>query len=362
MNFPIRYRVYLPVIGVVGLAACVLRTVACLTSRTPDGYFSSSALPDISVWLLVALSLFALTYALFNRSPSVRPILLSHPVHIIPSGLVAFAQVLLSVDLLSRLSDKSVSDIGQVLLVLTAMCGLLGAVYFVLCLCIKGDASASRAWFGMAASLFGALYAVCLYFDTTVPLNADGKITSQIVYLCMSLYMLFDVRLSLGRARYSVQIPVGFIAAALTAYAAFPSLITYIAQGVLVDQSLYETIYTLLFFLFLCARLYGLSHLPKDEVCVFAQAALAACEARIEETPLPTADAIDTDESAQTDVHDAAEDTAEDTDASDESATHTEEAAIEYTTVFTNDMPMPQDGTPDETDGEPATTATEEDV
>ncbi len=291
MKFPIRYRVYLPVAILLAAAACVLRLIACLTTRTAQGYFTASVLPEVSVWLLLALSLFALTYPLFNRDISVRPVLLEHPANIFPTGLLAFVQVVFSVDLLTRFFAPPIArqtPLLRPLMLLTALCGLCAAAYYVCCMFIKRDTSELRAWFGLAAALFGGLYAVLLYFDHTLPLNADCKITSQVTYLAMSLYMLFDVRMSLGRPKYAWQISFGLITAALTAYASLPSLITYLVQGDIMDYDLYETIYTFVFLLFLCARLYALSHLPSVRTCPIAEEAMAAYDRR----HAPAADAV----------------------------------------------------------------------
>ncbi len=275
MKYPLQYRVYFPVVSLLCCAACVLRTIACLTSLTPDGYFKGTVLPDISVWILLAMALFAATYPLFNPAPNVRPMVFSHPVQILPVGLLAMSQLFLSIDLLQNISRGD--TLARILATGTALLGIAGAVYYALCLCMKHDDSALRAWFGIAAILFCAFYAVYLYFETSTPHNTDCKMTSQITYLSMSLFLLTDVRLSLGKARYRLQVIFGFWTAALTAYAAFPALIARIfgSTNAVIDRSLFETVFTLLFFFFVCARLYALTRLPKDELSPFAAAAQA---------------------------------------------------------------------------------------
>ncbi len=275
MKYPLQYRVYFPVVSLLCCTACVLRTIACLTSMTPDGYFRGTVLPDISVWILLALALFAASYPLFNPAPDVRSMVFSHPMQILPTGLLAISQLLVSFELLNATHTEK---IAQVFATVTALLGIIGALYYVLCLCMKQDGNTLRAWFGIAAILFCAFYAVYLYFETSSPHNTDCKMTSQITYLSMSLFLLTDVRLSLGKAKYPLQVTFGFWAAALTAYAAFPSLIVRIFSDTndIIDHSIFETVCTLIFFFFVCARLYGLTCLPKNEISPFAAAVLNA--------------------------------------------------------------------------------------
>lgn len=275
MKYPIRYRIYLPITATVALAACILRTVACLTARTVHGHFPGSALPEISAWLLVFGALIALTYPLFQKEPSVRPLLFSHPVGIFPTGMLALCEALLCTELIplwlaSRTAfGTPMSPIARVILLLTVLFGLLGIGYYILCLAIREPESELRAWFGMAAGLFFALYAVFLYFDSSLPLNATTKLTSQVTYLAMAVYLLLDVRLSLGRARYRLQVCFGLIAASVSAYAAIPSLLTYFIQGTVIDHTLYETLCTLAFFLLVCARLFAMTRLPENKALPF---------------------------------------------------------------------------------------------
>lgn len=303
MKYPIRYHIYFPITATVALAACILRTVACLTARTVHGQFPGSSLPEISAWLLVFGALIALTYPLFQREPSVRPLLLSHPVCIFPTGMLALCEALLCTELIPLwLSARtafgvSMSPIARAVLLLTVLFGLLGTGYYVLCLALREAESDLRAWFGMAAALFAALYAVFLYFDTTLPLNATTKLTSQVTYLVMAVYLLLDVRLSLGRARYRLQAALGLIAASVSAYAAIPSLLTYFIQGAVIDHSLYETLCTLAFFLLVCARLFAMTRLPENKPLPF----LVEAEGEASITEAPTVqrapDADGTDES-----------------------------------------------------------------
>lgn len=279
MKYPLRYPLLLPAVGLLCLVACVLRTVACLTALDGFGYFPASALPEASAYILLGAALIALLLPLFHKEPAVRPLLPSHPLATLPTGMLALCEVLLcTADAMARREAGAPLSAQPPMLravsVLLLVLGLIGAAYYVLCLAKREQVNEARAWCGMAAVLFCALYAVYLYFNTALPLNATTKITSQVAFLTFAVYLLQDVRLSLGKPCYRLHLALTLIAASVAAYAALPALITYAVRGTIIDHTLFETLFTLCFLLFALARLYALWQLPSDEPCT----ALLPCE------------------------------------------------------------------------------------
>lgn len=286
MNRPLRYGLYLPLSLAVGAVAVVLRTVACLTVRDGYGYFPGSPLVKIAAWMLFGLCLFLASYPLLTRPPKVRGTLFETPVSYFPTGILAAAQFLLCTGLCAPAFRTT--GMAGVTGKITVLLGFAGCIYFVLCLLSRDAENTCRSVFGCAECLFCAAYAVYLYFDASLPLNSTCKVTSQAVFLFFACYMLLDTRVSLGRPLLRLQAAVGGMAFILAVFGAFPAAVTWVATGDVIDNSLYETVFTAAFAVFLGMRVYSLSRLPADVPSPFVEAVAAAVAAKEAADEQPT--------------------------------------------------------------------------
>ena len=147
--------------------------------------------------------------------------------------------------------------------------GIFAIVHFIMTAILTEASSALRAGLGLCAVSFLALYAAYLYFSAELPINSPNKIVDQMAYLFAAVFILYEVRISLGREIWGAYVTFGLISALLTAYSAIPSLICYFAKGQTVSNSIYETALTLALFIFILARLALALRLPKDKESEF---------------------------------------------------------------------------------------------
>lgn len=289
-----RLPLYLTAIAAVAVTSVILRTVALFTDfDTASGHFTSDTLFTVSSVFLFAGVILAFSYLLFGRARE-RLVADFHGAGTyITSGILALAFIFLAVDMAGDVfSEKSNSGalenfIGIAIILST----LISVVYLFLYPYLGRRYSEKRGIAGLAVIMCLALYAIHLFMDASLPINAPNKLIDQLSYVCAALFFLGEVRLSLGRERWASYVTFGMISALLAAYSSVPSLVLYfsglITDGteVILSKSICESALTAALFLFISARVSKVSLLHPDEPGAVAKMISAAQKSKEETAP-----------------------------------------------------------------------------
>ena len=249
-----RITVYTTVAIIVAAVAVGLRTAACFNDLLfESGYYNSKSLISSSAYVTLFGCILLFSYMFFSEKMSPEPCF-SSPKTYAPTGTAAIGLLFISLKLFeSRQSQTAM--IPYYITTITAILALFSIVHFFLNAFISDSKTELRGYFSLSTVAFLALYAAYLYFTSDLPLNATNKLIDQLAYLFSALFFLYESRISLGRERWRGYISFGLIASLLTAYSAFPSLITYFVKGRVISNSIEETILTATLFLFITSRL-----------------------------------------------------------------------------------------------------------
>ena len=344
-----RYKLfggYLPLFVLTLVATSVMRTVALLTDYDKKtGYFTSKTLITVSDYILVGAAILLFTYIFTARRGMKLIPDFTSPSTYAPTGIVGAALLFVGIHFFAAAGDSAekISDLKaygslssqsliateRILLILSIAVGvlaLLSAVHFALCVLIERSVCFGRADFGIVTVAFLAVYAIYLYFENDLPINSPGKILNQLAFLFAAVFFLYETRLSIGREKWRAYIAFGFIAALISAYSSIPSLIYYFARGTEVAGSIYEMVLGAAFFLFISSRILLTGELIEDMVSPFAEAFMAASEARSAEIA-PKAEETDHEET-EVETVDENQLTIDDALSSDDTEEETEEGQI----------------------------------
>lgn len=275
------YKVYFGVILVFLLFTVTMRSVACLIDLNYlNGYFADKLIITVANTALIIAIVFALSYVLAEKRDKKLIFNFSSPLNYVFAGTLGTALLFISRHAFGlfesfRLFVKENENnpfvktgtekmLSYVCLALGIL-ALVSVMHFILAAMIVKNKDTRRADFGLVTVVFLSLYATYLYFSTDMPINVPAKIVDQSAYLAAALFFLFETRISIGRERWRAYRAFGLAALILTAYSAIPSLIVYIAKGVAISNSIYETVLTLAIFLFIGARLILTSYLRESE-------------------------------------------------------------------------------------------------
>ena len=294
------FGIHLPVFAAVVIATVVMRCVALFSQfdfRT--GYFTEKTLISVSNYIIAAAALFFFTYIFTARRDMKLIADFTSPATYVPTGIVGVSLIFMALYLVgyadgileyigdlkehNTLSSLSIIPSQRLLLIiviLTVIFALLSCVHFVLTALIESHSSTKRASFGICTVLFLCLYAIYLYFNSELPLNAPNKTLDQMLYLFAAAFFLYETRLSLGREKWRPYIAFGFIAAAISAYSSIPAVIIYFAKGETVSNSIYEIALNLSLFIFITSRLLLTGNLIEDKECKTVCTLIKASDAR----------------------------------------------------------------------------------
>lgn len=286
------FGLYLPIFLLSVISTVTLRTVALLMNfDLTTGYFVSKTLINLSNALLVFFILLLSTF-IFRGKKDMKLI----PRFADMSTLITTSFVICAlIFLMMSMAKNAFSifgaapifaygfDIREATLLLCILFGIFTIAYFVSSVLFEKKTNGVRANLGIVAIIFFALYASYLYFDTSLPLNAPNKLIDEMAYLSVSVFFLYETRLSLGRERWRGYIAFGFIGALLCAYSSIPSLIYYFVKRQAISISLYETALTLTLFVFITVRALLTGDLTKDKTSPKVQLLIDASDARSEE-------------------------------------------------------------------------------
>lgn len=277
------YGIYLPIFLLVLPLTVALRTVALFTELAEYGHFENDLLVNISGWITAAAALFFITYMLAGKKNiKLIPSFVS-PANYIPSGLVAMAMAMLGAHLLSLATGvdlTSASAYARVISIATPLLAFAAAIYFVFASIMIARRSIHRSDFAIVTLIFICMYVAYLCFDTTLPINAPTRIVDEVAYLFIAMFFIGETRLSLGRERWQRYISFAFIGALMTAYSSVPNLIYYFAREKTVSISIYESLLTFAFFIFIVSKIFLTPMLTKDETSGVVTKIIAAAEAR----------------------------------------------------------------------------------
>ncbi len=289
------YGVYLPIFLLILPLTVVLRTVALFTDLSQYGHFSDDLMITVANAIVAAAVVFFLTYLIFGKKNIKLIPSFSSAANYAPSALVALSTAMLGAHLLEPAissDSKNLSTYARVIAIVTPILAFAAVIYFVLSSVMIARRSIRRSDFGIITLLFICMYVAHLYFDTTLPINAPTKIVDEIAYLAIAMFFLGETRLSLGRESWRRYISFAFIGALMTAYSAIPNLIYYFARKEIISNSLYESLLTLAFLIFITCKIFLTPMLTKDEKSSVVTKIIAAAAARQEalEPVLPEAE------------------------------------------------------------------------
>ena len=272
-------RIYTCVFFVLTAAAVLLRTLALFNDLDANGiYFGPKALINSSYAVLGASIIFYITYAFVHKKGLKLKAKFASPATFVPVTLVstvllffaAYAGISLGNSGLTIKIALATKDIPYFLMLALAVLAVASIFYFLLNALIENRASQARAAFGLCAVLFFALLSAYLYFEISLPINAPSKITTQLADLFVSLFLLYEIRISLGRDSWNLYITFGFIAGATSAYAAIPNLIfTAIRGNEALSTTTVAEVLTAVAALFVISRIVLATTLEEDKKCEF---------------------------------------------------------------------------------------------
>ena len=264
---------YLIVLALFGIAATVLRTAALITSLDEALiYFESSALITASAIVIAVFAIIALSYIFVQEKDFNPSVSFENPRTYVPSGLVGVAFLLISATLwgdffITTPSRGAFSNISSIILFAVAVFALISTANFFLNNFHEKKESTSRAAFCLCCAVFMGLYAGHLFFSNELPINAPNKAIDQLSYLSVSIFFLYETRISLGRAMWRAYLAFGLIAAALTAYSSIPAILFYFTKGGVVSASIAENVLTLTLGIYIISRLTLTVTSIRDEAC-----------------------------------------------------------------------------------------------
>ena len=262
----------------ISTASVVLRCIAIIKYYNPDnGYFEDKTLINIAnVMVISAVAIFLISGFFGKKKENLR-FNFSSPISMVSSGILAIAVAFLGASLAIRAKARTDAinavngspDLLSILEIVLAILSLLTVIYLIACTLGRSRHSSKRAMLGLCAAIFFAVYAIYLYFESSLPINAPNKIVDQMAYLFTAIFFLFETRISLGRELWRPYVAIGLVSATLCLYASVPAAIVYFANGfsekALVSNSVFD--FALIFFVgaYVIMRVLQYALLRKDE-------------------------------------------------------------------------------------------------
>ena len=277
--------------------AVTLRTVSCINELDGGtGYFEHGALSIISDVLILITVLFSLSYVFVASRMEIHPSFAT-PATYVPTGIVGVSTLFLGARILNYvinansryafLSAKVLLNFSTVLSLLAFALSLVSVGYFFFNTYVTESRTEHRAGFAVGIIAFLAIYAMLIYFDTSLPINNPGKIINQMAYLSAAVFFLYEARISLGREMWRAYSTFGLVAAAMCAYSSIPALITYYVKGYVIVAtqkgafiSLEEYMLTFALFIYILSKLVITICTKSESENAYASAIAAYADAR----------------------------------------------------------------------------------
>lgn len=274
--------IYLWVMLITTAVATALRTAACyLEMDYETGHFNDHVLISVAGAIMVGATVLYLSYPVSVGRGTPLCGRFSNPATYVPAGGVGAALLFFAAyfgETATQLfgADMSLAAIlrypAPLWALVLSVLAIGSVLYFALNGLIAESGNGARGWLGMVTTLLLATYAVYLYFDTTLAINAPSKVTDEMAYLFASLFFLYETRISIGRGKWRSYVTFGLIAASVLAYSSIPALTVYFAKGETISNNIYESVLSLMLFIFITARLAMVKSLSEDKPCEVATA------------------------------------------------------------------------------------------
>lgn len=289
-----RLSLYLAILLLATITSAVLRTVALELHLNDDlVYFNSNTLNIISAAVMVALCVFSVSYSFIPKQKMMPASSFVNPQTYIPSGLVAIALIFSGTELLHEFASLQASKAANanislsVIIILSILFAFISVICFFLNVFFERRESKTRAAFTLAAVMYLALYSGYLYFSTHLPLNAPNKSVDMMAHVALSIFFLYETRISLGRALWKPYVSFGMITAALCFYSSLPSLIFYFTNGAsdtaIISASIAENVLVFVLGIYTSCRLSLVLTLVPNKTCTVALAVEKMAQLREEE-------------------------------------------------------------------------------
>lgn len=282
---------YLSILLTATSLAVILRSLALLVHLDENLiYFTSGVLNLLSTVIIVAFCVFAISYFFIPGQKLSPASSFSNPQTYIPSGLSSIALVFAGTELIyafqeiSRVAHKNSNTILPAILILSILFAFASVFCFFLNVFFEKRESRLRAAFTLTTVIFLALYSSYLFFSNDLPLNAPNKSVDLMAHIALSVFFLYETRISLGRSMWKAYVAFGMIAAALAFFSSIPSLVFYFANDLtsdaVISASISENVLVLVLGIYAVCRLSLVATLVPDETCSMALAVEKMAEIR----------------------------------------------------------------------------------
>lgn len=268
-----RLGIYLIVMLALTIAATTLRSIACVTNLDySSGFFTNKSLITTADIIITATVLGMFSYLFVAPRISLIPSF-STPETYVTTGVLGVAtaffgaKIFSYVSIVSSYSQRSDNMLFRknIMTLICAVCAILAfasILHHFFNAFITEAKTEVRAYFTLATILFLSLYAMIIYLDPSLALGESTKTLRLTAFIIASLFFVYEARISLGREMWRIYTSFGLAAAALSAYTAIPTIITFFINDELISYanrlslaSIEESIFLLALFIFITARL-----------------------------------------------------------------------------------------------------------
>ncbi len=258
-----RLTVYVILMLALAIAACILRTLACVRDLEDNLIYFSNGAANLASGIVVSAGAVLLFSAAFTQKKVALRASFSTPMTYVPTGAVAISLFALAIRLFIHSKEaaapltviRSLGNPAVLLAIISALLAFTSIAHFFFTAFLTQRHTVMRGYFALATILFLAAYSSYLYFDISTPINAPGKVVDQMAYLFTAIFFLYEARISLGREMWRGYTAFGLVSALLLAYSSIPTLLTYAITGNTVSASIEAAVFSLALFLFVFTRL-----------------------------------------------------------------------------------------------------------
>ncbi len=296
---PISYRILRPIFATVALiltiAAGVLFGLA-LTENTggPDGYLAPAYRTVVPLVFVLGIALMAL-YIPLNAKEGVllgeelAPLRLAA----LPISVMSFVWGFAMISHLTDIDAAAKQPVNRRVAVLFGVLLLVNAIYY-LAVAAGKTPSVVRGVTGLFSIPAPITYAMCVYFNTTIPANAPIKICIVSAFMAVVLLLLIELRISLGKPLMRLTKSLCWMLSIVIGGSAIAGIVIAI-RGEESPYPLYPFLYLFFSFLYIYIRALCIPPVDAEEVdgCQSPQECPAVC---LRELPMTDIDISLSDE------------------------------------------------------------------
>ncbi|NLK39046.1 MAG: hypothetical protein GX303_02190 [Clostridiales bacterium] len=196
-------------------------------------YLADASLPRVLHYgLFAVVVLYALAYLIpkltktaeFEMRPPSSFVVFSSAF----TGFILFAFILRGVrEYLKIAKDRNLLKNPKVFLIFIIILAIPAAMHFFSKITADGKQSDKRAILGLAPVFWCMSYIFVLYFDRSILINNPNKILTQLTFVAVALFLLFECRFPLGRPKSGAYLSSALIAQLLTGVNSMPNILYY---------------------------------------------------------------------------------------------------------------------------------------